>query len=461
MNVRVWGGWLLAALGITVLMTMGCEKGGLGVRSSNLTGTIIDGASSAPVEGVRVKIVSETAITTNAQAALGQNFVSITDANGRFMFTNLTPDKFKLEASKVGYEDLRYPSASSTVTSIYVPNGETVDIGTAMMNAVGSPLPQYISIRLNLRDSKSMELLDGNELVTITFDNQTFTYTVTEWKNGQTAGGETIQLPAKTGGYSVSISPNPDIYKTTNTTLPGTANIITDIMLEANSYNLIVRCVNVPDYIVGGIMNIYAEQAGTNPPKILATHTITNLGNLTNPNLPNVIQVPGIAFPIDLRVNVRGYHDEVVRIDTDDISQGEQGNIRVDVDFLLRNGTEAPATTQLDNTNPVIGILDNRITRGVTIRVAGPDLLDNDTVIGNLWHNNVSVVYTGGEACDLAYDAVPVGYSQPWVVSIYPDPTGPAAGSGSFSISGDSMINPEEDEGNIILLLGAEAKRPD
>ncbi|HOT27897.1 MAG TPA: carboxypeptidase-like regulatory domain-containing protein [Candidatus Ozemobacteraceae bacterium] len=455
MNVRVWGGWLLAALGITVLMTMGCEKGALGVRSSNLTGLIVDSASSAPIEGVRVRIVSEAAVSTNAQAALGQNFVSVTGANGRFMFTNLTPDKFKIEATKVGYEDLQYPSASSTVTSVYVQNAETVDIGAIKMNAVGSPLPQYISVRLNLRDSKSMELLDGNELVTITFDNQTFTYTVTEWKNGQTAGGQAIQLPAKGGVYAVSISPNPDLYKTTNTTLSGTANILTDIMLEANSYNLIVRCVNVPDYIVGGIMNIYAEQAGTNPPKILATHTISDLGNLTSPQLPNVVKVPGVAFPINLRVNVRGYLDEVIAIDT--IAQGEQGNIRIDVDFLANNDTLAPA---LDAANPVVGILDNRVTRGVTIRVAGPDLINNDTVIGNLWHTNVPVNYVGGGVCDLDYAAVPVGYKQPWTVSIYPDSKGPAAASGSYSINGDAMINPEEDAGNIILLIGAVAKRP-
>lgn len=459
MNVRVWGGWLLAALGITVLMTMGCEKGALGVRTSNLTGTIIDSASSAPVEGVRVKIVSETAITTNAQAALGQNYVSVTDANGRFMFTNLTPDKFKMEANKVGFEDLVYPSASSTITSVYVPNAETVDIGSIKMNAVGSPLPQYISVRLNLRDSKSMELLPGDQQVTITFDDESKTASVDYWKSG------VHQLSAKNGNYVVSISPDPEFYKTTNTALSGAANILTDIMLEANSYNLIVRCVNVPDYIVGGIMNLYAEQTGSNPPKVLATHTIDNLGNLANPNLPNVIQVPGIAFPIDLRVNVRGYHDEVVRIDTNDIAQGEQGNIRIDVDFLLRNGSEAPAATDLDRNNPVVGILDNRIERNVKIRVAGPDLIQDDLVVGNLWHFTTSTQCDAGAVCDLDFDdlhtrMIPVGYKLPWTVSIYPSPAGPGAASGSYSVGGDAMINPIDDDSNVYLLIGADAKRP-
>lgn len=459
MNVRVWGGWLLVALGITVLMTMGCEKGALGVRSSNLTGVIVESSTERPVEGVRVKIVSETAITTNAAAAMGQNYVSLTDANGRFIFTNLTPDKMKLEATKVGYEDVLYPGASATVQSLYVPNGETVDIGALKMAAIGNALPQYVSVRLNLRDSKSMEILDGNTIgpVTITFDNLTYTYTVDEWKNGQTAAGQVIQLPAKSGNYAVSISPNPDYYKTMSTSLAGTANILTDVMLEANSYNLIVRCVRVPDYIVGGVVNVYAEQSGTNPPKILATHTITDLGNQTNPQLPNVVQVPGIAFPINLRVNVRGYQDEVIAIDTGDIAQGEQGNIRVDVDFLANNNTLTPA---LDAANPTVGILDNRVTRAVTIRVAGKDLIEDDVVVGNLWHTNTQVTYGGAGVCDLDYATVPVGYKQPWTVSIYPDPAGPAAASGSYSISGDTMINPVEDAGNIVLLIGAAAVRP-
>ncbi len=466
MNVRVWGGWLLAALGITVLMTMGCEKGALGVRTSNLTGTIIDSASSAPVEGVRVRIVSEAAITTNAQAALGQNFISVTDAGGRFMFTNLTPDKFKLEASKVGYEDIQYPSASSTVTSLYVPNAETVDIGSIKMMAVGSPLPQFISVRLYLRDSKSMELLDSDEDVTITFDDLAYTHKVSEWKEG-VADGETIKLPSKSGVYVVSISPDPDLYKTTNMTLSGAANILTDIMLEANSYNLIVRCVNVPDYIVGGIMNIYAEQAGSNPPKILATHTDDTLGNLTTPQLPTVISVPGIAFPINLRVNVRGYKDEVIAIN---MPQGEQGNIRIDVDFLSDNNTFTPTLT---NTNNTFGIRDNRMTRRVALRVAGPDLLEGDTVQGVLFGTGVSdpPVALDGGFVDVIFDAVPVGYEMPWSVTVTPAPA--RAASGSYTLdSGNSpaMINPpiDNDEGALelpkdsidTLVIGVRAKRP-
>jgi len=464
MNVRVWGGWLLAALGITVLMTMGCEKGGLGVRSSNLTGTIIDGASSAPVEGVRVKIVSETAITTNAQAALGQNYISITDANGRFMFTNLTPDKFKLEASKVGYEDLRYPSASSTVTSIYVPNAETIDIGSIKMNAVGSPLPQYISVRLYLRDSKSMELLPSDQEVTITFDDKTATGTVGYWASG------TYQLPAKNGNYAVSISPDPNLYKTTVMTLPGTSNILTDILLDANSYNLIVRCVNVPDYIEGGIVNIYAEKKGDYP-KVLATQTIDNLGTLTSPNLPRYIEVPGIAFPINLRINVRGYKDEVIAIN---MPQGEQGNIRIDVDFLSDNSTFTPTLTDTNNT---FGIRDNRMTRHVILRVAGKDLLDGDRVEGVLFGASTSVppVAPAGGFVDVVFDEVPVGYKLPWSVTVTPAAVRAASGSFTLPAAGSTesptMINPPIDnaEGelelpkhsDIPLIIGVNAKRPD
>ncbi len=475
MNIRVWGGWLLVALGITVLMTMGCEKGALGVRSSTVMGTIVDSASSNPVSGVRVKLVSETAVTGNAQLALGQNYVSLTDINGRFVFTNMNPDKMKLEASKVGYEDLEYPGASSTVTTLYVPNGENLEIGTLKMNSIPNPLPQNISVRITLRDSKSMEILDGNTVgpVSISFDDKVYTYTVTEWKNGKTAAGVDITLPAKSGTYAVAVNPNPDYYKTTSTALSGSSSIMTDITLDANSYNLIVRCVNVPDYIQGGVVNIYAEKAGTNPPKVLATHTISNLGTLTTPNLPEVVNVPGIAFPVNLRINVRGYDDEVVTITSPVIAAGEQGNIRLDVDFLMNNGAK---TFTLDTgvlNQSKAGLLDNRQSRRVIMRVAGPDLLDGDTVAGVLWGDPqyqtgnpvgplfVDPIPAQGGYIDVVFDTVPVGYKLPWLVTVMPAPA--RAASGSYSLdSGNAppMINPPDDSPAPTLLLGVTAKRP-
>jgi len=473
MNIRVWGGWLLVALGITVLMTMGCEKGALGVRSSTVMGTIVDSASSNPVSGVRVKLVSESAVSGNTQLALGQNYVTLTDVNGRFAFTNMNPDKMKLEASKVGYEDLEYPGASSTVTTLYVPNGENVEVGSLKMVAIPNPLPQNISVRITLRDSKSMEILDGNTVgpVSISFDDKVYTYTVTEWKNGKTTAGVDITLPAKSGSYAVAVNPNPDYYKTTSVSLSGSSSIMTDITLEANSYNLIIRCVNVPDYIQGGVVNIYAEKAGTNPPKVLATHTISNLGTLTSPNLPEIVNVPGIAFPINLRVNVRGYEDEVVSITNPIIAAGEQGNIRLDVDFLLGNAATTFTLNTTDKTKACL--LDNRKSRRVILRVAGVDLLDGDTVAGVLWGtpqyqtgNPVGPLFLDPVPAedgyvDVVFDSVPVGYKLPWLVTVMP--AGARAASGSYSLdSGNAppMINPPDDSPAPTLLLGVAAKRP-
>lgn len=465
MNLRVWGGWLLAIAGVSVLMTMGCEKGALGVRSSNVRGTIIDSASSNPINGVRVRLVTETAVMGNSQQALGQNYVALTDGNGQFMFTNLTPDKMKLEASKVGYEDLEYPGGSSTVTVFYVPNAEDVNLGALKMTAIPNPLPQNISVRITLRDSKSMEVLDGNKLgpVSIAFDDKVYTYSVSEWQNGQTAAGDPITLPAKSGDYTVSINPNPDFYKTKSMALPGNSSIMTDITLDANSYNLIVRCVNVPDYIKGGVVNLFAEKAGTNPAKVLATHTINNLGTLSTPNLPEVVTVPGIAFPINLRVNIRGYEDEVVTIDDPVIAEGEQGNIRVDVDFLMNNGSKVFALDPAVLNQSKAGLLDNRITRPVTLRVAGPDLLQGDSVEGYLWGAatyNPLVAPLGG-FIDVEFADVPVGYELPYSVTVIPAPA--RAASGSYSIPNppeSKMISPPEDAPAPTLIIGVNAKRP-
>ncbi|HOY68029.1 MAG TPA: carboxypeptidase-like regulatory domain-containing protein [Candidatus Ozemobacteraceae bacterium] len=466
MNLRVWGGWLLAVAGVSVLMTMGCEKGALGVRSSNVRGTIIDSASSNPINGVRVRLVTETAVMGNSQQALGQNYVTQTDGNGQFMFTNMTPDKMKLEASKVGYEDLEYPGGSSTVTVFYVPNGEDVNLGALKMAAIPNPLPQNISVRIILRDSKSMEVLDPASVVSIAFDDKVFTHTVLQWQSGQTAAGDPITLPAKSGDYTVSINPDPEYYKTKTMTIPGNSAIMTDITLEANSYNLVVRCVNVPDYIKGGVVNLYAEKIDTDPEraaKVLATHTINNLGTLSSPNLPEIVTVPGIAFPIYLRVNIRGYQDEVVKIDDPAIADKEQGNIRIDVDFLADNGTTTVVLKPIIPIQSKAGLLDNRITRPVTLRVAGPDLLQGDSVEGYLWGNptyNPLIAPLGG-FIDVEFPNVPVGYELPYSVTVMPAPARAASGSYSIPNPAESkMISPPEDLPAPTLIIGVNAKRP-
>jgi hypothetical protein len=42
-----------------------------------------------------------------------------------------------------------------------------------------------------------------------------------------------------------------------------------------------LRCINVPDYIRGGVVNVFAEKNdGIAPPQILARQAIDNLGTL-------------------------------------------------------------------------------------------------------------------------------------------------------------------------------------
>ena len=42
MNLRFWGGWFLAIAGISILLTMGCEKGALGVKPATIVGQVVD-----------------------------------------------------------------------------------------------------------------------------------------------------------------------------------------------------------------------------------------------------------------------------------------------------------------------------------------------------------------------------------------------------------------------------------
>ena len=177
---------------------------------------------------------------------------------------------------------------------------------------------------------------------------------------------------------------NSAYYLAYEETMAGTGDIQSEILLTPVSYNLLLRCTNVPDYIEGGVVNVYAENIPTNvasPPKVIATHTISNLGNLTEPNLPAVVAVPGLALPVNLRIQVRGYEDEVMQITSANLPAGSQGTYRVDVNFLANNGTKNLIY------DPILasqaGLLDNRIKRDVVLEVSGPHLLTGDSVFSH------------------------------------------------------------------------------
>ena len=113
MNMRIWGGWFLVVIGVSILMTIGCDKGSSGVRTASLKGRVVDATQPAQgVAGARVTMISSGLTSTGGTPPLGQMKVTIADENGYFYFPNVMPDSVKIEVIKPGFTTLVYPQAS-------------------------------------------------------------------------------------------------------------------------------------------------------------------------------------------------------------------------------------------------------------------------------------------------------------------------------------------------------------
>lgn len=486
MNLRFWGGWFLVIMVLGIVLTMGCEKGALGVKSATVTGKVVDRDNpSIPIKNAIVHMMSHSP-TGDSPLVQGPTYTNATtNSDGVFVFENVTPDNVVFEIEANGYSKIQYPqvtadsTASSTlaaqVQDVYVRSGSVTDLGPLTMKKIANPLPSSkITAKIVLRDAISKEILDSSKVgnITISFNNQTVESTVSGWQNGTDSTGNTISLDAESS-YNVTVQANPQYYLTYTTTISGGGNIQAEFLLTPVTYNLLLRCTNVPDYIEGGVVNVFAElpSANNKPPKILATQTISNLGSLTTPNLPALITVPGLALPIDLRVQVRGYEDEVVRIDQNNLPSGTQGNYRVDVNFLATNSTREFTY------DPVLAsqacLLDNRITRDVSFVVAGKDLKSNDVVTGNIslpydhveYYNGIAVsnISVNNQPVSVTFVDTVVGYRMNWGITVSPGPTSVAYASGSYTItSGDNgdMVDVPSDNPTTGLVYGANAVRP-
>ena len=495
MNLRFWGGWFLVIMIIGIGLTMGCEKGALGVKSATVTGKIVDRDNpNIPIANAIVHMMSHSPVG-DSPLVQGPNYLNTTtNANGEFIFENVEPDNVVLEVEANGYSKIQYPettadsNASSTssaltaqVTDVYVKSGSVTDLGVLSMRKIANPLPQTIHASILLRDATSMEPISETAgPVTISFNNQTFTLPVSNWKDGIDATGNPITLSAESS-FNVIVKANSKYYLTQSVTMPGSSDISTEILLTPVSYNLLLRCTHVPDYIEGGVVNVFAETIGGSnplaPPKVIATQSINNLGNLTTPNLPVLLKVPGLALPVNLRVQVRGYEDEVMQINSNNLPAGTQGNYRIDINFLYDDGVKGNSILSYD---PVVasqaGLFDNMRTRPVQLMVSGKDLLDKDTVSvstslpykgGILYNNGVTtsalpIQCQNNQPVSITFNQMAVGYNMNWAVTVSPSITGLDAASGSYTITNSSpdMINVPVDNSGIALQFDAPAVRP-
>ncbi|MBF0408483.1 MAG: carboxypeptidase regulatory-like domain-containing protein [Candidatus Riflebacteria bacterium] len=486
-DVRVWGGWLLIVLGVTVLMTIGCEKGANGLKTGIVMGRMVDATKrDTGIAGARVQLSSKTALTSGGGVALGQQMVVTTDANGYFYIEGIRPDAMTMSVIHSNYKAYSYPntgnasgtgntgdpgtSPSASNQDIWVTSNAVVELGDLPMEPKTSKIPENdIVVKLFLRDTKTRDLIDqlpitpiSGELVSVSIDN-----IQQPLRSAQYLRETGITLTPQESEYNITITiesataGEPRRFLIKDLVVAGNRNSSIDVYLDPLSYRVTCRFLNCPAYIKGGMVNIYAElnykdPQGNEARKIIATHTVDTVDIWRNStlNLPATVDLPEIPLPADLRFNLLGYVDEVVSIP---LSAGTQGNIRVDVDFMGNNsayhlnpannavkridvGTdnqriiETRAAYKSDQAS--VMLFDNRLMRPTVVTWAGPhwyplkgdDATAKIWVYSNGWDGGNGIVFDyntgGGTGFVNTEQLVPVGYTFGAALTIHHDPSG-------------------------------------
>lgn len=460
MNLRFWGGWFLAIAGISILLTMGCEKGALGVKPATIVGQVVDKDNpSIPVANAVVRMISKEAVGTS-ELVQGNNFVSaVTGVDGRFVFESVQADNVVFEYSAPGYASMIYPKPSSgddesegstaEIEFVSVRSGAFVDLRMLPLEKISNPLPASINVRIDLVDSMTKSQINGKFWCNINGAYATTTADIL-----RRVGIENVRpgstIPIRVGEYVQGSGPMKYLSRE-DISVNGTSDVYIKVELEPVTYQLSLRYLNVPSYIVGSqaVVNFFAEipATTTKPAQIIKQWKKQNFENM------DVIDLPGLylADPngLDLRIQVQGYEDEVVKFTGDSFATGTAGTYRLDIDFRL--ATDSFIYGQ--NGNTTVGLYDNLKTRN--LRIAVTNLKANYTVrdAAIMLPNKGGPTYSGSApsnsgAADsyeisaagsvyIDFTGVAVGYTLPYTFTV-------DDGLESYSVTKSDKAIPEE-----------------
>ncbi|MDD3145727.1 MAG: carboxypeptidase-like regulatory domain-containing protein [Candidatus Riflebacteria bacterium] len=474
MNLRFLGGWFLAIAGISILLTMGCEKGALGVKPATVVGQIVDKDNpSIPVANAVVRMISKEAVGSS-ELIQGNNFVSaVTGADGKFTFESVQADNVVFEYSAPGYASMLYPKsgkgdaeegATAEIEFVSIRSGAFVDLRMLPLQKISNPLPAEVNVKLDLVDSATKQPIDKNYdnsealKFTISFNGIAFTKSAQMWRD------EGVKISAASAVKTVirnePVGSGAPVYETRDdVSIDGSGDVFQRIEMTPVTYQLSLRCLNVPDYIVGSqaVVNLFAEIPAYDfrPAQIIQSAVMQAYGDLY------VLELPGIvlqsALGVHLRIQTRGYLDEIVHITSSNLKEGSQGNYRLDIDFLHSNNTivggqPTPVTYDpADPTKSVVGLYDNIKRRDVAIYVTNLNPNDIVSMAISLPHTGVNydLPYplnptsagqsTGGEPVVVTFRDVAVGFYMSYSLAV-------TRGTESFSVAKTNlMINPENE----------------
>ena len=160
-------GFLMALFLVLVGCLVGCDHGSLGLRGGSIEGYVVDSRTLVGIASVYVTATSEEDGDDTAAATK----YTTTDSNGKYTFSSLRSDVWKLGFSKTGYAPLKI-NASDVVT-VSVVNGETIFMPRVEM--VQNYSNQYVRVKGVLKDA-----INGNS---ITYGNTNFAFGNTSFSN--------------------------------------------------------------------------------------------------------------------------------------------------------------------------------------------------------------------------------------------------------------------------------------
>lgn len=476
MNLRFWGGWFLAIAGISILLTMGCEKGALGVKPATIVGQVVDKDNpSIPVANAVVRMISKEAVGTS-ELVQGNNFVSaVTGVDGKFVFESVQADNVVFEYSAPGYASMIYPKPSSgddesegstaEIEFVSVRSGAFLDLRMLPLQKISNPLPATVNVKLDLVDATTKQSIiadiNGNPIkFFVSLNGKNFdAMEAALWR----ANGENVSASAEIKAVVRHEDGSLYIAKD-DITINGSNDVFQRVELEPVTYQLSLRCLNVPDYMTGSsaVVNLFAEipadADGTGKPaQIIKSGVMNAFGDMY------VLSLPGLALQnatgMDLRIQVRGYYDEIIRFTNSSLGMGTRGNYRLDIDFLAKDSS--PNNVQngsspiilFSNSDPVVKLYDNMKTRDVYLVVTNLGLNDRIT------NAFISLPFTGDpyryyektkilekndwvatetSPITIGFDKVAVGYQMTYSIAIQ------TAASGTFSVYKSGLtVNPD------------------
>lgn len=361
MNIRFWSSWFIILAFFTVALTMGCEKGSLGVKPATVVGRLVDASDpTIPIANGIIRMIGKEAVGTSDLQQVNTFASVFSDKDGYFIFENVTPDNVIFQISAQGYLSTSYPeNVSSTVEesgddsmdsststgssddidSIAVRSGTMVDLRLIKMKKSSTSVKSRVNIKLDLVDKATREAVADDLYFMVSANNQTYSMSASEWRD--------VGADMDSANNVELIVMNTDrIYSVYNSSKEDgnfkfSSDLYQRIELEPLSFEFFVRALNVPDHLLTAVkngetkLNVFAEIADTRPAQIIDAQTI----DLPIESASTFFNIPlsNAQKGVKIRAQIRGYEDIVATIDANHFLLGREGAYRLDIDFIKSN----------------------------------------------------------------------------------------------------------------------------